>query len=123
MASGSESLRSTPSPLYPDSPNEFSTEDNAPLLMGDGPADENEKQEDTSEEESTKAYVSENKLAVFHFLVSFPRWYYEPELTSKQRIFSYSTKTDRLMLLIAGIASLCTGVTLPLMNVVFGAVY
>jgi hypothetical protein len=36
------------------------------------------------------------------------------------RIFSYSTMGDRLLMIAAGISSIGTGVTLPLMNVVFG---
>ncbi|CAK7232957.1 hypothetical protein SEUCBS140593_008439 [Sporothrix eucalyptigena] len=39
------------------------------------------------------------------------------------RIFSYSTWTDRVMILLASLASICTGVTMPLMNVVFGRVF
>ncbi|CAK7224921.1 hypothetical protein SBRCBS47491_005718 [Sporothrix bragantina] len=39
------------------------------------------------------------------------------------RIFSYSTWTDRLMILVASLASICTGITMPLMNVVFGRVF
>lgn len=38
----------------------------------------------------------------------------------KQRIFSYSTASDRLLIGVAAVASICTGVTLPLMNIVFG---
>lgn len=37
-----------------------------------------------------------------------------------QRIFSYSTWSDRLLIALASLASICTGVTMPLMNVVFG---
>ncbi|TVY16236.1 ABC transporter BEA3 [Lachnellula arida] len=36
------------------------------------------------------------------------------------RIFSYSTFNDKLLLFAACIASICTGVTMPLMNIVFG---
>jgi hypothetical protein len=36
------------------------------------------------------------------------------------RIFTYSTVGDRVLMVAAGIASIGTGVTLPLMNVVFG---
>ncbi|KAL5321036.1 hypothetical protein ACEPPN_011846 [Leptodophora sp. 'Broadleaf-Isolate-01'] len=35
------------------------------------------------------------------------------------RIFTYSTYGDRILLLIATLASICTGVTLPLMNIIF----
>lgn len=38
----------------------------------------------------------------------------------EQRIFSYSTRNDRLLLAMSAAASILTGVTLPLMNVVFG---
>lgn len=39
------------------------------------------------------------------------------------RIFSYSTWTDRVLIALASLASICTGVTMPLMNVVFGRVF
>lgn len=71
MASSSGSLRSPPSPVYPDSPNELSTEDDAPLLMGDGPFDEDGKTTETPKEDPTKSSGSEYKIAVYHFLVSF----------------------------------------------------
>lgn len=48
--------------------------------------------------------TAEHKTAFLHFL----------------RIFSYSTWTDKLLLFAAAFASICTGITLPLMNVVFG---
>jgi len=48
--------------------------------------------------------TAEHKTAFLHFL----------------RIFSYSTWTDKLLLFAASLASICTGITLPLMNVVFG---
>ncbi|KAG4433458.1 hypothetical protein IFR05_011062 [Cadophora sp. M221] len=35
------------------------------------------------------------------------------------RIFTYSTYSDRILLLVATLASICTGVTLPLMNIIF----
>ncbi|KAK0119280.1 hypothetical protein ONS95_008128 [Cadophora gregata] len=40
-------------------------------------------------------------------------------LSSFVRIFTYSTYGDRVLLLIATLASICTGVTLPLMNIIF----
>ncbi|EPE03869.1 abc transporter [Ophiostoma piceae UAMH 11346] len=39
------------------------------------------------------------------------------------RIFSYSTPMDRVLIVVASLASICTGVTMPLMNVVFGRVF
>ncbi|KAH7364104.1 ABC transporter-like protein [Rhexocercosporidium sp. MPI-PUGE-AT-0058] len=36
-----------------------------------------------------------------------------------QRIFTYSTYGDKVLLLVATVASICTGVTLPLMNIIF----
>ncbi|CRG90263.1 Multidrug resistance protein 1A [Talaromyces islandicus] len=47
---------------------------------------------------------------------------YKIQLIRFIRIFSYSTKSDRLFLFAATIASICTGVTLPLMNVVFAQI-
>lgn len=41
-------------------------------------------------------------------------------LTIGQRIFSYAAKDDKLLLFAAASASICTGITLPIMNVVFG---
>ena len=51
--------------------------------------------------------TAEHKTAFLHFV----------------RIFSYSTWSDKLLLFVASIASICTGVTLPLMNVVFGKLF
>ncbi|ERT01099.1 hypothetical protein HMPREF1624_02338 [Sporothrix schenckii ATCC 58251] len=39
------------------------------------------------------------------------------------RIFTYSTWADRVLIVLASLASVCTGVTMPLMNVVFGRVF
>lgn len=50
---------------------------------------------------------SEQKTAFIHF------W----------RIFTYSTWTDQILLVTATIAALATGVTMPIMNVVFGRVF
>lgn len=50
---------------------------------------------------------SEQKTALKHF------W----------RIFTYSSRTDRLLIMAATTASLATGVTMPIMNVVFGQVF
>jgi hypothetical protein len=37
-----------------------------------------------------------------------------------QRVFSYSLRKDRLLLLSSVVASVCAGATLPLMNIIFG---
>jgi hypothetical protein len=37
-----------------------------------------------------------------------------------QRIFTYSTLSDRIFLALAALAEIGTGVTLPLMNIIFG---
>lgn len=55
-------------------------------------------------EKKTSFSVAKHKTTFIHFL----------------RIFSYSTWADKLLIFVAAIASICTGVTLPLMNVVFG---
>lgn len=74
---------------------------------------EPEDQETAPEPEATAApktpkkkvfSTAEHKTAFLHFV----------------RIFSYSTRGDKLLLFAASVASICTGVTLPLMNVVFG---
>lgn len=41
-------------------------------------------------------------------------------LIDLQRIFTYSTWEDRAILVVATVASICNGVMLPVMNVVFG---
>lgn len=51
--------------------------------------------------------TAEHKTAFLHFV----------------RIFSYSTFNDKLLLFAACIASICTGITMPLMNIVFGKAY
>ncbi len=45
---------------------------------------------------------------------------YRAPLTSPKRILSFSTWTDKLLLFFAVVASICTGITMPLMNIVFG---
>ncbi|QSZ33883.1 hypothetical protein DSL72_005457 [Monilinia vaccinii-corymbosi] len=78
-----------------------------PLLAGeDGIQINNEDAEATDPQPKTKIpYISaEYKLALSHF----------------RRIFSYTNRHDKLLLLAAGGASVLTGITLPLMNVVFG---
>ena len=116
---GSES--SPTSPISPTSPNEWSTLDNAPLLMEDVVCGEDEKTEDSPKVEPQKSSsITEFKIAASHFLVSDIVRFSSSMLMYKQRVFSYSTRKDRLLLIAAILASLCTGVTLPLMNVVFG---
>lgn len=56
------------------------------------------------EEKKKKFSKAEYSVAFKHFI----------------RIFSYSTWGDRFLLLAASLCSICTGVTLPLMNIVFG---
>jgi hypothetical protein len=121
MAPKNRNLDSIDSPTSPTSPNEWSTSDNAPLLLDESAPDENDKTEDTPKVNTQKApAVTEFKIALSHFLVSGEHRTPMPELTENQRIFSYSTRNDRLLLTFAVMASLFTGITLPLMNVVFG---
>ncbi|KAI9653220.1 MAG: hypothetical protein M1821_007651 [Bathelium mastoideum] len=81
-----------------------STLADVPLLSNpDDQADEDEKASLEKEEEKAKSKANQ-KTTKSNFL----------------RIFSYSTTADKLLLLIAIIASIFTGATLPLMNVVFG---
>jgi hypothetical protein len=65
-----------------------------------------------AEEATTAAPVEEKK--------KFSKAQYEVAFKHFIRIFSYSTWVDKLLLFAACFASICTGVTLPLMNVVFG---
>ena len=89
----------------PTSPNEWSHSADAPLLAN---TDENPDEDDSlREDEKTSPPVAsgaEYKVAFSHFT----------------RIFTYSTWGDKVILLVATIASICTGVMLPIMNVVFG---
>jgi hypothetical protein len=59
------------SPTSPTSPNEWSTLDNAPLLMEDVACDEDKKTEDSPKVEPQKSSsINEFKIAASHFLVS-----------------------------------------------------
>ena len=75
----------------------------------------------STSEEKKPLPSADYKIALSNFLV---RSSYSASLSVltgiSQRIFSYSTKNDRLVLLFAASASISTGITLPLMNVVFG---
>ncbi|TVY82150.1 ABC transporter BEA3 [Lachnellula suecica] len=90
-------------PTSPTSPNVWSHSAEAPLLS----EEEQPIEEQTplySEQEEKKGFsTAEYRVAFSHFL----------------RIFSYSSRNDKLLLFAAATASICTGVTLPLMNVVF----
>jgi hypothetical protein len=92
--------------------------------MEDAACGEDEKTEDSPKGEPQKSSsITEFKIAASHFLVSDTVRCFSSMLMYKQRIFSYSTRKDRLLLIAAILASLCTGVTLPFMNVVFGKMY
>ncbi|KAI9685683.1 MAG: hypothetical protein M1822_004243 [Bathelium mastoideum] len=99
-----------------------STLADVPLLSNpDNQADEDEKAAEVLEKEEEKIKSRANqKTTKSNFLVSNSKDYFQLALTKGQRIFSYSTTGDKLLLLIAIVASICTGATLPLMNVVFG---
>lgn len=101
-----------------------SMEANEPLLSDsedDGTlVEEEEKTPDESEEEKKSFSKAEYTIAFTHFLVSLCQVFLMNYSSMLQRIFSYSTWSDGLFLLGAATASICTGVTLPLMNVVFG---
>ncbi|OWP07535.1 ABC transporter [Marssonina coronariae] len=90
-----------PDSLGPESP--MSESAGEPLLplgaSSDGPAQDEEKNA-TQKEEKTSPAPGTATL-------------------SNYRIFSYSTPKDKGLLLVATVASICTGVTLPIMNVVF----
>ena len=67
----SEKLRlSEDSPASPTSPNEWSTSDNAPLLMENAGCSEEEKTDDSPKLEPPKpSSITEFKIAASHFLV------------------------------------------------------
>ncbi|ESZ94373.1 hypothetical protein SBOR_5237 [Sclerotinia borealis F-4128] len=91
----------------PTSPKQWPASAKEPLLAGEeGVQKDNGEAEFIAPESKTKTpYISaEYKLALSHF----------------RRIFSYTSRNDKLLLLAAGGASVFTGITLPLMNVVFG---
>ncbi|CAG8983020.1 hypothetical protein HYALB_00010146 [Hymenoscyphus albidus] len=93
----------------PTSPNFASNSASARLLSEDSEqtvvAEEEEDFVAPPHKEEKKLLITaEHKIAFSHFL----------------RIFSYSTLSDKFVLFAAAIASICSGVTLPLMNVVFG---
>ncbi|KAM0318437.1 hypothetical protein ACHAO8_001828 [Botrytis cinerea] len=92
----------------PTSPKQWPASAKEPLLPGDEDIQiDNGNVEVIDPQPKTKVpYISaEYKLALSHF----------------RRIFSYTNSNDKLLLLAAGGASVFTGITLPLMNVVFGA--
>jgi ATP-binding cassette subfamily B (MDR/TAP) protein 1 len=72
--------------------------------------------DDSKPDYSSKAT---NKTTLTDYLVCIP-----PEARAhtdqRQRIFTYSTLSDRIFLGIASLAEIGTGVTLPLMNIIFG---
>lgn len=112
-------------PLSPASVNRGTSSVAVPLLsdIEATATDEEEKLPEvpSQEKKDNKAFsTAEYKIAFSHFLVRKKQSAFQPLLTGIQRIFSYSTKSDKLLLLAATTASICTGVTLPLMNVVFG---
>jgi hypothetical protein len=74
------------------------------------------------EDEPTTDYSSKatNKTSFSDYLVVFPPPELGCMLMSWQRIFTYSTLSDRIFLVLAALAEVGTGVTLPLMNIIFG---
>ena len=64
----------------------------------------------------------QHETALKDFIVSIPSPSYKdsPQLTLFQRIFSFSTWLDKAMLLAAVLASIGAGVTMPVMNIIFG---
>ncbi|PQE28500.1 ABC transporter protein [Rutstroemia sp. NJR-2017a WRK4] len=103
-----EAFMSEITPSSASSPTECPSSAKEPLL-----ADEEGENTETAEVDQAvqsdgvkkKPFISpEYRLAISHFT----------------RIFSYTGRNDRLMLLAAAVASILTGITLPLMNVVFG---
>jgi len=92
------------------SPTPWSTSATLPV----SPEDEHHEEEAPAEPEATTAApVTEKKK-------KFSKAEYQVAFKHFIRIFSYSTWTDKLLLFAACLASICTGITLPLMNVVFG---
>lgn len=70
MASKSGGPIAPSSPSFPESPNDFSTEDDAPLLVGNMGSEEVEKPEEPSKEEEKKSFNSaEYTIAVSRFVV------------------------------------------------------
>jgi ATP-binding cassette subfamily B (MDR/TAP) protein 1 len=74
------------------------------------------------EDEPKTDYSSKatNKTSFSDYLVVFPTPEIEPYTDKWQRIFTYSTLSDRIFLVLAALAEVGTGVTLPLMNIIFG---
>ncbi|APA05673.1 hypothetical protein sscle_01g004430 [Sclerotinia sclerotiorum 1980 UF-70] len=91
----------------PTSPKQWPASAKEPLLQGEenGQIDSRGNEAFDAQQKTKTPYISaEYKLALSHF----------------RRIFSYTNRNDKLLLLAAGGASVLTGITLPLMNVVFG---
>ena len=74
------------------------------------------------EDEPKTDYSSKatNKTSFSDYLVVFPAPEIGPYTDEWQRIFTYSTLSDRIFLVLAALAEVGTGVTLPLMNIIFG---
>jgi hypothetical protein len=94
------------------SPTPWSTSATLPV----SPEDESHEDEAPAEAEATTTAPVEEKKK------EFSKAEYQVAFKHFLRIFSYSTWGDRLLLFAACFASICTGVTLPLMNVVFGTI-
>jgi hypothetical protein len=95
---------------HPTSPTPWSTSATLPV----SPEDEHHDDEAPAEPEATTAEPAPEKKK------KFSKAEYQVAFKHFIRIFSYSTWTDKLLLFFACFASICTGITLPLMNVVFG---
>ncbi|RDW89223.1 p-loop containing nucleoside triphosphate hydrolase-14 [Coleophoma cylindrospora] len=111
QASGESPPVSPTSPTSPISPTTPSgaASGSAPLL----PEIEKTESENQSEGTASEDPKDEKKA-------SFSKAEYQIAFSHFLRIFSYTTRGDRFLLYAAAVASILTGVTLPLMNVVFG---
>lgn len=92
------------------SPTPWSTSATLPV----SPEDEHHEDQAPAETEAAPAAPVPDKKK------KFSKAEYEVAFKHFIRIFSYSSWGDKLLLFTACLASICTGVTLPLMNVVFG---
>jgi ATP-binding cassette subfamily B (MDR/TAP) protein 1 len=74
------------------------------------------------EDEPKTDYSSKatNKTSFSDYLASLPTPGIGLYTDEWQRIFTYSTLSDRIFLVLAALAEVGTGVTLPLMNIIFG---
>lgn len=92
----------------------------APAPMADNgasaaPADE------TEETQPKPKIDPKHWITIFNFIVRFmPYSFPVCLLTSLQRVLSYATAWDRLVLIVSVAAAVGAGLTMPLMNILFG---